>query len=90
LKIYDSYKDYSLIPSTDSDYGRMAASTRAFIETLSRLVSAAEVTTEYSIPKPGTAVVTRFGKLWVTAKVNGMRFMVLPRSQMVADGLVEA
>lgn len=90
LKIYDSYPDYSLIPSTDSDYGLISASTRGFIETLSLLVSAAEVTTEFSIPKPGTALVKRFDKLWVTAKVNGMRFMVMIRSQMVDDGLVEA
>lgn len=89
LKVYDSYKDYALIPSDDSDYGLISANTRAFIETLQRLVSAAEVTTEFSIPKPGTALVLRLGKYWVTAKVNGMRFMVLLRSQMVSDGVIE-
>lgn len=82
--------DYQLIDSKDSDFGHMSLSTRQFLLQIENLLAAAEVVTEFSIPPAGITVVKRFDKLWVTKKINEVKYMVLLRAQMVDDGLLAA
>lgn len=86
-KIYDLFKDYSLISSDDSDFDLMNKSTQELIRNLEDLLSAAEVMTDISLPKPGITRVTRFGKMYAARRVGKMKLLVLTRWQMVEDGV---
>lgn len=86
-KISQIYPDYSLRPSTDSSFGQMDFQTMEFIRQMENMLAAAEVMTDISLPLPGMTRVTRFGKMYVAKRVGKVKFLVLSKWQMVADGV---
>lgn len=88
-KFHELYPDYSLIPSMDSDFGQMSANTGEMIRNMSSVLAAGESTTDISIPPMGIIRVERLGKMWVSRRINNVRFLVMTRYQMIQDGLVD-
>lgn len=88
LRMSDIIPDYQLIPSQDADFGRMDIKTRRYILQMENLLAAAEIVTEFSIPPAGVTTVVRFGKLWVTRKIENVKYMILTKYQMDLDGIV--
>lgn len=87
-KIYDVYPDYSLIPSTDPDFGRMQEGTIQFIVGIQALIAAAEIITPDSIPPIGISGVTENDVLYVTKTINTVKYNMVTRYQFVKDGLI--
>lgn len=87
-KMTDFLPDYQLLSSQDSDFGKISLATRQFLLQIENLLAAAETVTEFSIPPTGITTVVRFDKLWVTKKINEVKYMVLTRYQMVEDGVI--
>jgi len=88
-KMSDILTDYQLIDSKDPDFGLISADTRKYLLEIENLLAAAEVVTEFSLPPQGITTVRRFGKLWVTKKVNQIKYMLLTRYQMVQDKQID-
>lgn len=86
-KISQIYPDYSLRPSTDSSFGQMDFATMEFIRQMENMLAAAEVMTDISLPLPGMTRVQRFGKMYVAKRVGKVKFLVLSKWQMIADGV---
>ena len=87
-KITSQYPDYSLVPSTDVQFGQMNEATTEFIRQMENLLAAAEVVTPVSLLPTGISRVDRFGKAWVSCRSGGVKFLALTRWQMVQDNVV--
>jgi len=86
-KIYQIFEDYSLIPSTDDNFGLMNFQTMEFIRNMENLLAAAEVMTDISLPLPGITRVVRFNKIFAARRVGKVKYLVLTKYQMAQDGV---
>lgn len=81
-KMSDILADYQLIPSTDSDFGRISLDTRTYLLEIENLLAASETVTEFNLPPAGITTVIRFEKLWVCKKINNVRYLILTKYEM--------
>lgn len=82
------YPDYQLIPSTDSQVGMMSELTAEFVERVETLLSAAEVANETNILPSGVNKVTRKDRLYVSLKINKVKFTCITKYQFIKDGVM--
>lgn len=88
-KVTATVPDYQLIPSSDSSMDLMSAATMEFVRQMENLLAAAEIVTSFSLIPAGVTRVTRFNKLYVAARINKVKYLVMTRAQMVDDDIVE-
>lgn len=83
------YKDYQLIPSTDSQLEMVSPETDKFIVDIETLLSVAEVSNPDSITIAGINKVTRKERLYFTKKIGKVKFTCISRYQFIKDGIIK-
>lgn len=87
IKLIDHvYKDYQLIPSTDSQFGLMDPDTRKFVLDMEILLEAARKMTPDSIPPANVQRIERNGHLYAMKKSGKVNLVILTHYQFVKDG----
>lgn len=85
IKLNDVYDDYVLVPTSDTDFDRMAPATKSFILALNQALSIAETATS-STPMPsGFNRITRGGHLFIGFTSGGVDYLLLTKASLEAE-----
>lgn len=83
------YPDYQLIPSTDSQVGMMSELTAEMVARIEDLLATAEMADENNIITSGVNKVTRKDRLYVSLKIDKVKFTCATRYQFIKDGIMK-
>lgn len=75
--IKDMYKDYFVMPSSDTEYSRMSERTRGWVAHLTNMIRVAEEVTEYSEVPREMAKVKRGDYLYLASEYDGMLYILM-------------
>lgn len=82
------FPDYQLVPSTDYQRGMVSELTEKFIVQVENLLAAAEMADENNIITSGVSKVIRKDRLYLTLKIDKVKFTCISRYQYVKDGII--
>ena len=79
------FSDIITVPSTSTDFARMAEATRTFLLNLDTMVQTAETMTAYSAVPAGFTRLTRDGKLYIVLNYQDIDFLVMSKASLLGN-----
>jgi hypothetical protein len=80
FKLTDFYPDYIAVPTSSTDFNRMGAPTKAWLDVLQDQLVAAETMTEFSSVPHSMTRTKRNGMVYLVTNVNNVNYLMAVRS----------
>lgn len=84
-QITDVYPDYLSVPTSSTDFNRMAQTTKDWLSTLQNQLVAAESMTEFSSVPQGMTRTVRNGNIFAVTNVGNINYLVSARANYAAE-----
>lgn len=89
FKISDIYPDYISVSTSSTDFNRMSARTKAWLDRLQEQLLAAEQMTEFSNIPSGMTRAKRDGRVYLVINVENINYLMALRSNYADEFVVE-